>query len=241
MSNLTHDPLIQKWINKLELQDIPIEVIHPKRELSKLGLFGVELSVNSKVFLIEVSKQLPLYSALHKLGYIWIAKNKNKVKELKERFTTLSQSDLYLESVIYDTIIEDQFRKMDKGYQEARGLRSFTHSGTYYDQSFIGFRNNDLFGVLTLYIQDYLNFLYLMPEKYKKTLYRTVINRFTQTRQLILEKTQKEGLNLTIIDFSKLHDLLETLSLKPDYNYIQEYFNQLTKLLVKVRPQLIWN
>lgn len=238
---LESDPLIVKWIDKLGLQEIPIKVRRPFMEIDWNGLHRVSLTNSNKGFVIELSKNLFLYSSLHKLGYIFIAKSSGELESLKESLSIQTQEDLRLQSCFFDCTIENYFRKIDKEYKKARELQVFTHSASYYGEWFNSVNNNSIIDICYIYISDYLNFLHNMPERFKIKLYKTITGRFNKTRNLMLKKAKKKCLEFTKDDLVKIHDLLNKFELKLDYDYLISNIDILKTLLSELRPVIIWN
>lgn len=239
---LENDPLVVKWINKLGLQDVPIEVRYPLTENNRFGLYNIELHYNLKGFVIQFSRSLPLWASLHKLGYIYIAKSSSKLEEFKETLLAHTQEALHLQSIFFDCVIESYFRRTDKEYQKARGLQVFTHASSYYDEWLKDITDNSIVDICYFYISDYLNFLYVMPEYYKNKLYKIVIERFNKTKKLILEKAKTKGLKFNIGDFTKIHDLLLNFELKLDYDYLIGNIDKLKEILSEINVSgITWN
>lgn len=240
--NLTNKSLIQKWIDKLGLQGIPITVRHPSNEIKLFNLYAVHLSYNPNGFLIEYSNTLSLWSSLHKLGYIYIAHKKGKLDHFKKHFFTGSQQDIRLGSAFFDCVIENHFRKIDQEYQKVRGLQVFTHSSTYYEEWYKEASvSKDIVNICFIYVSDYLNFLYNMPEYYKGKLYKTIQYRFNKTRVLILEIAKKQGLKFTNDDFIKIHELLKRFEITLDYDVLNLYVIQLKDILKEIRSVIKFN
>ena len=149
---------------------------------------------------------------------------------------------MHLRSVFFDCVIENYFRQIDSEYKKVRGLIAFTHADSYYDEWYKEASNSsDIVDICYIYVSDYLNFLFNMPERYKIKLHKLVMYRFNKTRVLILEKAKKKGSNFTNDDFLLIHDLLKTFEITLDYDVLNWFIVQLKEILQPIRSQVIWN
>ena len=231
-----NDPLIEKWISFLELEDIPI-MINKIDNNDDNGVCYVQFQASTP-FLIQYPKHLSIWCTLHKLGYIHLAKESNKLDHLIKSHVSASRLNLQLESCIFDPIIERHFSMIDEEYKRNR-VHFILHMDTKDYQKWINL-DMDITERIYTYITDYLYFLYVIPEVTKLIFNPIIKHHLNITKQVILDQTKKQGSTFTNDDFNILDDFI--INFEPIYNYdgIVYYYTQLKQILEKISGSITW-
>ena len=154
------DPLIIKWIAKLNLHDQNIVIKH--EAIDGYARFTLQYDQDTDYWIIGMPMGFDIYHALHKLGYIWIWNNTKIIDKVKENWRKKTDLIALAESCILDNIVFYNFCKMDKEFKDfwfgyvIEDLAHFYKGASW---------NKELPNMIYTYIVNYLTWNYVLGQE----------------------------------------------------------------------------
>ncbi len=218
--------ILSKWVNKLNLNNIPIEFIYTNNNTFENGLCSYDF--NAKKYRIFITPNSDKETYIHELGHIYFDKLTNALNYYQKN----PFKNIYIRNSIEDGFVNYNLSKFNEFYDLINENIGRSKPINYLIKSF------SLNRLLGGYIYDYLHWNFILKPKdrnlqkeiidYNLNIYQKAI--LIRAKQEKIKFNQKDLFKLRIIlnQFPKIKDLR-------DYKILKKYEDQVLEKFEKIR------